>query len=66
MHGLSHNTLLVPADGTPVPISLAYDPSMIQPGVSEKRAPCVLSVYGAYGREDDLGWSPTRCVECAI
>jgi len=46
------------ADGTAVPISLAYDTSKVR--LRQQLAPCVLSVYGAYGRPDDLEWSPWR------
>eukprot|EP00983_Pelagomonas_calceolata_P111055 1159741-Pelagomonas_calceolata.AAC.20 len=45
------------ADGTPVPVSLAYDASKVR--LRQQPAPCVLSVYGAYGRPDDLEWSPS-------
>jgi len=45
-----------------VPISIAYDASTVMTGARRQPAPCVLSVYGAYGKQDDLGWTPSRCV----
>ncbi|KAF5837847.1 hypothetical protein DUNSADRAFT_3810 [Dunaliella salina] len=54
-----HDTIwATSADGMPVPISLAYDASKVR--LRQQPAPCVLSVYGAYGRPDDLEWSPSR------
>jgi len=62
-------------DGTPVPLSLAFDSRQValQQGSSlPAGAPCVLAVYGAYGREDGLGHTAARAallaqgVVCAV